>query len=130
MLNIIINGYILPFISKPKLARVRLIQSGYKALQKDQAQVNTQIVVDLIQSLGWKINQEKYKLKLTQVFSFVGYEYHLDSALVKPTQERKFNLQDLILRLKSKHVLTVTCLMSLIWLLASTEKMVPDGTFT
>ena len=37
MLNIIINGYVLPFISKPNLARVPLIQSGYKALQKDQA---------------------------------------------------------------------------------------------
>ena len=29
--------YVLPFISKPNLARVPLIQSGYKALQKDQA---------------------------------------------------------------------------------------------
>ena len=36
-------------------------------------------------------------------------------------------LQDLILRLKSKHVLTARCLMSLIGLLASTEKMVPEG---
>ena len=33
------------------------------------------------------INQ-KSELKPTQVFSFVSYEYHLDSALVKPTQER------------------------------------------
>ena len=37
VLNIITNGYILPFISKPNLARVPLIQSGYNALQKDQA---------------------------------------------------------------------------------------------
>ena len=37
VLNIITNGYILPFISKPNLARVPLIQSGYKALQKEQA---------------------------------------------------------------------------------------------
>ena len=36
-------------------------------------------------------------------------------------------LQDLILRLKSKRVLTTRCLMSLIGLLASTEKMVPEG---
>ena len=36
-------------------------------------------------------------------------------------------LQDLILRLKSKHVLTARCLMSLIGLLASTEKMVLEG---
>ena len=29
----------------------------------------------------------------------MGYEYHLDSALVKPTQERWLKLQDLILLL-------------------------------
>ena len=57
----------------------------------------------------------------------MGYEYHLDSALVKPTQERWLKLQDLILLLKSKRVLTARCLMSLIGLLASTEKMVPEG---
>ena len=61
------------------------------------------------------------------MFSFVGYEYHLDSALVKPTQERWLKLQDLILLLKSKCVLTARYLMSLIGLLASTEKMVPEG---
>ena len=64
--------------------------------------MNTQTVVDLTQSLGWIKNQEKSKLKPTQVFSFVGYKYHLDSALVKPTQERWLILQELILYLKSK----------------------------
>ena len=57
----------------------------------------------------------------------MGYEYHLDSALVKPTQERWLKLQDLILLLKSKRVLTARCLMSLIGLLASMEKMVLEG---
>ena len=57
----------------------------------------------------------------------MGYEYHLDSTLVKPTQERWLKLQDLILRLKSKHVLTARCLMLLIGLLFSMEKMVPEG---
>ena len=59
--------------------------------------MNTQTVIDLTQSLGWIINQEKPELKPTQVFSFVDYEYHLDSALVKPTQERWLKPQDLIL---------------------------------
>ena len=98
-----------------------------RSQSQEEAQVNTQAVVDLTQSLGWIINQEKSELKPTQVFSFVGYEYHLDSALVKPTQERWLKLQDLILRLKSNHVLTARCLMSLIWLLASTDKMAPEG---
>ena len=37
VLNIITNGYVLPFISKPNLVRAPLIRSGSKALHKDQA---------------------------------------------------------------------------------------------
>ena len=70
-----------------------LIRSG----SQGEAQANTQTVVDLTRSLGWIINREKSELKPTPVFSFMGYEYHLDSALVKPTQERWLKLQDLIL---------------------------------
>ena len=73
-----------------------------RSQSQDGAQVNTQAVVDLTQSLGWITNQEKSELKPAQVFSFEGYEYHLDSALVKPTQERWLKLQDLILRLNCK----------------------------
>ena len=100
-----------------------------RAQSQEETQVNTQTVVDLTQSIGWIINQEKSELKPTQVFLFVGYEYHLDSALVKPTQERWLKLQDLILRLKSKHVLTARCLMSVIGLLALTEKRLKKATF-
>ena len=67
-----------------------------RAQSQEEAQVNSQTVVHLTQSLGWIINQ-KSELKPTQMFSFVGYEYHLDSALVKPTQGRWLKLQDLIL---------------------------------
>ena len=49
-----------------------------RSQSQEEAQVNTQAVIDLTQSLGWIINQEKSELKPTQVFSFVGYEYHLD----------------------------------------------------
>ena len=98
-----------------------------RSQSQEEAQVNTRAVVDLTQSLGWIINQEKSKLKPTWVFLFVGYQYHLDSALVKPTQERWLKLQDLILLLKSKYVLTARCLMSLIGLLANREND-PRGT--
>ena len=37
VLNIITNGYVLPFLSKPNLVRFPLILSDYKAQQKDQA---------------------------------------------------------------------------------------------
>ena len=45
VLNIIANGYVLPFLSNPNLVRFPLILSEYKALQKDQA------LADCIQSL-------------------------------------------------------------------------------
>ena len=67
------------------------------------------------------------KLKPTQVFSFVGYEYHLDLTLVKPTPDRWLQAQDLIQKIKSKPPLTTRRLMSLIGLLTSMEKMVPEG---
>ena len=35
ILNIITNGYILPFISKPKLVRAPLIHTGYQTLRKE-----------------------------------------------------------------------------------------------
>ena len=74
--------------------------------------------------LGWIINQEKSELKPTQVFFVRGLRIPPRFSPCKPTQERWLKLQDLILRLKSKHVLTARYLMSLIGLLASTEKMV------
>ena len=37
MLNILTNGYILPFITNPKLARVSLIHSGYNTHQKSSS---------------------------------------------------------------------------------------------
>ena len=41
-----------------------------RSQSQEEAQVNTQAVVDLTQSLGWIINQEKSELKPTQVFLF------------------------------------------------------------
>ena len=72
----------------------------------------------LTQSLGSIINQEQSELKPIQAFLFMGYKYHLDSALIKPIQERWLKFQDSILCLKSKHVLTARCLMLLTGLLA------------
>ena len=69
-------------------------------------------MVDLTESLGWMINQVKSKLIPTQVFSFVGYEYHLNSALVKPTQERWQKLQALIFRITNQSSLTARHLMA------------------
>ena len=98
-----------------------------RAQSPEESSHNTKVVVDLTESLGWMINQVKSELIPTQVFSFVGYKYHLNSALVKPIQERWQKLQALTLRITNQSALTARHLMSLIGLLASTEKMVPEG---
>ena len=98
-----------------------------RAQSPEESVHNTKVVVNLTESLGWIINQVKSKLTPTQVFSFVGYEYHLNSALLKPTQEIWPKLQALILRITIQSALTARHLMSLIGLLASTKKMVPEG---
>ena len=43
-----------------------------RSQSQEEAQVNIQAVVDLTQSLGWIINQEKSELKPTQVFFVHG----------------------------------------------------------
>ena len=60
-----------------------------RSQSQEEAQVNTQAVVDLTQSLGWIISQEKSELKPTQVF-FVhglrippGWGAHLDQKFYK-----------------------------------------------
>ena len=64
-----------------------------RSQSQEEAQVNTQAVVDLTQSLGWIINHEKSELKPTRVFLFVGCKYHLYSALVNPLKRDGSNFR-------------------------------------
>ena len=98
-----------------------------RSQSQEEAQVNTQAVVDLTQSLGWIINPKKSELKPTQVFFVCGLRIPSRFSPCKTHSREMAQLQDLILRLKSKRVLTARCLMSLIGLLASTEKTVQEG---
>ena len=98
-----------------------------RAESPDQARLFTSQMIQLIQDLGWVINQKKSELQPTQIFDFVGYQYDLRLGLVRPTQERWSKLTALISALNQRSVLTARELMSLIGLLASTEKLVPQG---
>ena len=60
VLNIITNGYVLPFLSKPNLVKFSLIVSEYKALPKDQA------LTDCILSVKER-NRKGGKCKISQV---------------------------------------------------------------
>ena len=62
VLNIITNGYVLPFLSKPNLVRFPLILSEYKACQKDQA------LATCIQSL-----LSKNAIKRVENVKFLGF---------------------------------------------------------
>ena len=64
------------------------------------------------------------------MFPFVGYEFHLDLALVIPLREMaQFSGFDPTLKVKYVFYLFLIsgCLMSLIGLLAAMEKIVPEG---
>ena len=71
--------------------------------------MNTQAVVDLTQSLGWKIRTETY----SSVF-VGGLQIPSRFSPCKTHSREMAQLQDLILQLKSKRVLTARCLMSVI----------------
>ena len=66
VLNIITNGYVLPFLSKPNLVRFPLILSEYKAHQKDQA------LASCIQSL-----LSKNAIKRVENVKSLGFYSHL-----------------------------------------------------
>ena len=77
VLNIITNGYVLPFLSKPNLDRFPLIISEYKALPKDQA------LADCIQSLLSNNAIERVENVKSQLFtdaSNEGWGAHLEQS--------------------------------------------------
>ena len=81
-----------------------LVDWQIRSQSQEEAQVNTQAVVDLIQSLGWIINQKKSELKPTQVFFVRGLRIPSRFSPCKTHSREMAQLQDLILRLKSKPV--------------------------
>ena len=125
--TMIVKDVKLMALSRGLRLHLYLVDWLIRSQSQEEAQVNTQAVVDLTQSLGWIINQKKSELKPTQVFFVCGLRIPSRFSPCKTHSREMAQLQDLILRLKSKHVLTATCLMSLIGLLASTEKTVPEG---
>ena len=125
--TMIVKDVKLMALSRGLRLHLYLVDWLIRSQSQEEAQVNTQAVVDLTQSLGWIINQKKSELKPTQVFFVCGLRIPSRFSPCKTHSREMAQLQDLILRLKSKLVLTARCLMSLIGLLASTEKMVPEG---
>ena len=111
-----------------------------RAQSQEEAQVNTQTVVDLTQSLGWIINSGRPDSVLTvdnksgeirtKTCSSVFVRGLRIPSRFSPCKTHSREMAqtsgfDPMTRLK--HVLTARCLMSLIGLLTSMEKVVPEG---
>ena len=107
-----------------RLHQYRLANQG---TSHAQALLNTKRLLTLIHDLGFLVNTKKSELTPTQRFDFIGYHFSLDKALVRPTQVRWAKIQETFHRTAKTSVITARTLMSIIGLLASTEKMVKLG---
>ena len=82
---------------------------------------------ELATLFGFLVNQEKSDLVPKQVTTFVGTKYDLVRALVFPTDERVEKLKAQINSLLVRDSVTARQIMSVLGLMASTEKVVPLG---
>ena len=98
-----------------------------RAPSHTECQHQTHKLLELVKALGFLVNIKKSELIPSQRFDFLGYHFLLDSALVRPTQDRWSKLQMAFQRLSQKPVTTARKLMSAIGLLAATEKTVKLG---
>ena len=98
-----------------------------RAPTQQEALSQTDSLLKLVTQLGFIVNYKKSELTPTQRFDFIGYHFMLDLALVKPTQDRWVKLQTTFRATSQKSALTARTLMSVIGLLASTEKTVKLG---
>ena len=81
----------------------------------------------LVRTLGFTVNLQKSELTPQQRFDFIGYQFLLDQGLVKPTDDRWNKVENSFTRISKKSVINARTLMSIIGLLASTEKTVKLG---
>ena len=59
-----------------------------RALSEAQASLTTQLLLNLIEELGWIVNLAKSELVPTQVFKFLSYQFNLARGLVFPMEKR------------------------------------------
>ena len=86
---------------------------------REEVVAHTLVVLQLVERLGWLVNKSKSDPDPTQVCIFVGHQFDLSQALVRPTPERWSKLLSLILQLRMCTVRTERKLMFLLGLLSS-----------
>ena len=98
-----------------------------RALSEKDVGRKTQSLLNLIEELGWTVNQEKSDLIPFQVFEFLSYRFDLARGLVFPTEKwfQKFLL--LLSPLLKNPLTTPRMLMTVLGLMEATSKEVPLG---
>ena len=98
-----------------------------KANSCQEAHSATLTLLELTHKLGWIVNREKSDLLPKQVFTFLGQVFDLSKGVCYPTEARFLSIQDSIHPLLFNPFTTPRQVMHLLGLLASTEKLVPQG---
>ena len=98
-----------------------------KANSCQEAQSATLTLLELTHKLGWIVNREKSDLLPKQVFTFLGQVFDLSKGVCYPTEARFLSIQEAIHPLLFNPHTTPCQAMHLLGLLASTEKLVPQG---
>ena len=98
-----------------------------KANSPQEAHSATLTLLELILNLGWIVNKEKSDLIPRQVFTFLGQVFDLSKGVCYPTEARFLSIQEAIHPLLNNTSTTPRQVMHLLGLLASTEKLVPQG---
>ena len=98
-----------------------------KANSCQEAHSATLTLLELTHKLGWIVNREKSDLLPKQVFTFLGQVFDLSKGVCYPTEDRFLSIQDSIHPLLLNPFTIPRQVMHLLGLLASTEKLVPQG---
>ena len=98
-----------------------------KANSCQEAHSATLTLLELTHKLGWIVNREKSDLLPKQVFTFLGQVFDLSKGVCYPTEARFLSIQEVIHPLLFNPLTTPRQVMHILGLLASTEKLVPQG---
>ena len=98
-----------------------------KANSCQEAHSATLTLSELTHKLGWIVNKDKSDLIPKQVFTFLGQVFDLPKGVCYPTEARFLSIQQAIHPLLHNTFTTPRQVMHLLGLLASTEKLVPQG---
>ena len=100
-----------------------------KANSCQEAHSATLTLLELTHKLGWIVNREKSDLLPKQVFTFLGQVFDLSKGVFYPMEARFLSIQEAIHPLLFNALTTPRPYYSmyLLGLLASTEKLVPQG---